>query len=242
MAGSSSSNPTPPSSGLVSPFQEVSRLYTRCAFHALEADAVDAVLFRISQFSQFYFPLHPLETRHRIAPTASLISEREEILHAHAQLELAGDLGSRDIRDGGGIPMVFALALRKSVDARDGLRSERQSSDGGNEKEHWPGLWRLLCCQPGFRFHVGVNPPWASGRRSPSRLDGRVPRVARIRRHRAVHWRAVREAEHEAFRHQHWLPACMLPRHGSDPRCLELKQEQSGAESSQESARNAGLK
>src|SRR5713226_4760448 len=113
--------------------------------------------------SSGYFPLHPCEARHRIARTASLTVESEEVRHAHAQLELAGDPGSRNIHDGGGIPVVLAPAVRKSLDEGNGLRSQRQSQDGGNEKKLWPGLRLVLCCQPAFRIHIGIDPPWASG-------------------------------------------------------------------------------
>ena len=37
-----------------------------------------------------------------------------------------------------------------------------------------------------------------------------------------IHWRTVHEAEHEAFCHQYWLPAGLLPRHGSDPLRVEV--------------------
>jgi len=51
-------------------------------------------------------------------------------------------------------PLLFAKAWMREM----GYESERQSSDGGNEKKRRPGLWRLLCCQLGFHFHVGLDP------------------------------------------------------------------------------------
>src|SRR6266481_3394353 len=46
--------------------------------------------------------------------------------------------------------------------------------------------------------------------------------MARIRGHRAIHGRAVREAKHEALRHQHRLPTRLLPRDGCDPDALAV--------------------
>jgi hypothetical protein len=61
-----------------------------------------------------------------------------------------------------------------------------------------------------------------SSRRPPLRLDGRIPCLARFRRHRAVHGGPVHEAEHETFRHQYGLPAGLLSRHERDSHCLEV--------------------
>jgi len=47
-------------------------------------------------------------------------------------------------------PVLF----REAVDARDGLRPERQSQGTGNAEECRTRLRWLLCCQPSFRLHV----------------------------------------------------------------------------------------
>src|SRR4029077_16169393 len=119
---------------------------------------------------------------------------------ANAQLELGCGFGSRDFHDGCGIPLVLAIALRKTVDARDGLRSERQSQNGRNEERRRPGLRWLICSRLAFRLHLGSDPPWTSRGQHPFRLDDWVSRVARIRRYRATDRCAVHEAEHEALR------------------------------------------
>src|SRR5882762_2873014 len=86
------------------------------------------------------FPLHPIAARHRMRPTDPTKSRQEESPDAFPQLKSARRAACRRIYHGGRISMVLALAFRKALDEGDGLRSQRQSQNGGNEENRRPGL------------------------------------------------------------------------------------------------------
>jgi hypothetical protein len=73
---------------------------------------------------------------------------------------LAGDPGGRNIDDDCRFFVVLALALRESLDARDGLRSERQGPHGGSFVASLLSAFTLALILHGLRaedLHTGVT-------------------------------------------------------------------------------------
>ena len=120
-------------------------------------------------------------------------------------------------------PLLFAKPWMREMgyDPNDKAKTQEMQKSAGR------ALRRFLCRQPDFRVHSRSYPPRAAHRGLAFWSDGQLPRLAWLRRHRAIYRRPFHEAKHETLRHQHRLPARLLPRHGNNPLRLAVAQRSS---------------